>query len=191
VGTKYKQMKYWFLSLLIAFPVLLSAQREIGLVAIRNFGMEDFKSQLQNFYVTQDKNGIVYVGNKEGVLEYRGGVWRKHQLSNKNDAQCVAIADNGIIYVGGVNEFGYFMLDTTGENIGPNLRYYSLFERLKGDSISNIGNVTDINFHDSTIYFLTEHHLFIYHQGELHTIKSESSFFGLYHLSEQTIHKKR
>lgn len=152
------------------------AQNEIGLLSIRNFGQEDFNSQVQNFFVTQDKNGIIYVGNKEGVLEYRGGTWRKHQLSNLNDARCVAVAENGIIYVSGLNEFGFFMLDTNSTAQSSKFIYYSLRKQL--DSLENYGVIDEIEFDGESVYFLSENNIFEYNEKKIQTINSENNFHG-------------
>lgn len=169
-------MKIIYILLFVLVIKGLKAQNEIGLLAIKNFGQEDFNSQLQNFYVTQDKNGIVYVGNKEGVLEYRGGMWRKHQLSNLNDARCVAIAENGIIYASGLNEFGYFMIDTLAKPGSTRFTYFSIRENL--DSNINYGFINFIDFQGDNVYFLANNHLFIFKNNKTIEIKSEDQYRG-------------
>ncbi|MBN2745219.1 MAG: SpoIIE family protein phosphatase [Bacteroidales bacterium] len=153
----------------------LSSQNEIGLFSIRNFGMEDFNSQVQNFDVTQDESGIIYVGNKEGVLEYRGGIWRKHQLSNFNDATCVEVAENGLIFTGGIEDFGYFSLDTANTKLAV-LKYYSIGRTL--DSNLNFGKISFIDFQDGFTYFLSDNYLFIYKDGKTETLNFKETLRG-------------
>ena len=172
-------MKFIFLLAFILFGNFVFSQNEIGFLSIKNFGQEDFNSQVQNFYVTQDKDAIVYVGNKEGILEYRGGMWRKHQLSNVNDAKAIKISHNGIIYVGGINEFGFFNLDTTvSEDPPPNkdLFYYSLRKYI--DSTLNFGDINEIEIQNNNVYFLSNNYLFFWNRKELKTIHSENSLTG-------------
>jgi serine phosphatase RsbU (regulator of sigma subunit) len=173
-------MKLFYSIVFLLISYVLTAQNEIGLLSIRNYGQEDFNSQVQNFFVTQDKNGIVYVGNKEGVLEYRGGIWRKHQLSNLNDARCIGVAKNGIIYASGLDEFGYFMLDTTTINSTSKFKYFSLRKNL--DSLINYGTINRIAFQGDFVYFLSENNLFIFHNNKVSIIESGDSYRGfLYH----------
>ncbi len=165
---------------LIFFFLFLSltalGQSEKGYLAIKNFGQEDFNSQVQNFFVTQNKEGVVYVGNKEGVLEYRGGVWMKHPLSNANDARCIFIDKNGIIYVGGLNEFGYFNSDTIQDEdlVSQRLTYYSFTGFI--DSTINTGLFLSIDRKDKNIYFLAQNYLFVWDGKKLTTIHSVNNF---------------
>ena len=172
-------MKFIYLIAFLIIGNFVSGQDEIGFLSIKNFGQEDFNSQVQNFYVTQDKDAIVYVGNKEGILEYRGGMWRKHQLSNVNDAKAIKISHNGIIYVGGINEFGFFNLDTTiseEEKTNKDLFYYSLRKYI--DSTLNFGDINEIEIQNNNVYFLSNNYLFFWNQKELKTIYSENSLTG-------------
>jgi len=163
----------FFISLLIFSG--LSAQNEIGLFSIRNYGMEDFNSQVQNFDVTQDESGIIYVGNKEGVLEFRGGIWRKHQLSNFNDARCVAVGQDGLIYTGGIEEFGYFSLDTVNSKFAT-LKYYSIRKTL--DSNLNFGKINFIDFQDGFTYYLSDNYMFIFKDGKTEVVAFKENLRG-------------
>lgn len=170
------------LLLLIPFLFLkLNAQEDKGFLGIKNFGQEDFKSQLQNFIVKESGDHIIYIGNKEGLLEYRGGTWRKHQLPNLNDVTSIEIGPNGVIYVGGVEEFGYFSADTLLDNeyhLNVNLRYISLRDKLDS-SIQNIGKIFSIGIHDGHIYYISDHSIFIWDGKTLVVRKSELKYRGI------------
>lgn len=178
-------MKFVILIASLFIGSFIFSQNEIGSFSIKNFGQDDFNSQVQNFYITQDNSGIIYVGNKEGILEYRGGMWRIHKLSNVNDARAISISDQGIIYVGGINEFGYFNLDTnttveqdTNKNQKPRkvLKYFSLRENI--DSTINFGDILGVETQGKLVYFLSRNYLFVWDQKELKTISSENLFNG-------------
>src|SRR5205085_4283323 len=72
-------------ALLIIITVGLHAQQrhdpmhdiwDQALPYITNFTSQDYKASLQNWSITQDNNGIIYVGNSSGLLEYDGTRWR-------------------------------------------------------------------------------------------------------------------
>jgi len=169
-----------FLLIIIIFSGIFSfAQEELGLPSIKNFGQEDFNSQVQNFFVTQDKNGIIYVGNKEGLLEYRGAVWRKYQLPNKMDVKTILIADNGLIYVGGIDDFGYFSTDSVSdeEDTASLLEFHS-FRDLVDSTINNVGDIIYTAKNGENIYFGSEKYLFAWNGKKLKNIPLEYSILG-------------
>ncbi len=68
----------------------------------------------QNFAITQDSRGIVYVGNSNGVLEFDGERWLLIALDNREVVRSLAVANDDRIYVGGYNAFGYLERDVAG-----------------------------------------------------------------------------
>ncbi len=70
----------------------------------------------QHFCVVQDNAGIVYIGTTGGVLEFDGEQWRLIALPNGEMVRSLAVADDGRIYVGGYNYFGYLQRDKNGRN---------------------------------------------------------------------------
>ncbi|MCP5046355.1 MAG: histidine kinase, partial [bacterium] len=85
-------------------------------------GIKDL--QPQNWSVTQDKRGVIYVGNQGGLLEFDGVSWRSVRVPNWS-VRSMAMDDAGTIYIGGKDEFGFFTLDSNGS-----LNYTSLSNRL-------------------------------------------------------------
>ncbi|GAA4412274.1 hypothetical protein GCM10023187_39160 [Nibrella viscosa] len=88
---------------------------ETGRWPIRFIHPEEYKAHAQNYTVTQDDQGITYVGNFAGVLEYDGTNWR--QISTAQQTRVTAFGRNeaGQIFVGGHNDFGYLIADQTGQ----------------------------------------------------------------------------
>jgi len=46
----------------------LSPWKEAGLPYIQNFDPKEYQADAQNRYITQDKRGIMYFGNEQGML---------------------------------------------------------------------------------------------------------------------------
>lgn len=80
----------------------------IGSPYIQNYSKSQYKAGNQNWSITQDKEGLIYTANNEGLLVYDGANWELYHLSNKKHLRSVALAPNGNIYVGGKEEFGFF-----------------------------------------------------------------------------------
>lgn len=119
-----------FLSFICLFCAQLNAQYTIGIPNIVNYPKEVYKAGSQNWGIAQDKNGIMYFANNEGLVCFDGTFWRTYQLPNKTIIRSVKITDDGRIYVGGQGEFGYFYPNNKGELI-----YTSLKEKLSKNDL--------------------------------------------------------
>jgi ligand-binding sensor domain-containing protein/DNA-binding CsgD family transcriptional regulator len=123
-----------YVLLLIFLPIVSFSQNTIGLPNINNFSKSSYKAGLQNWEIKQDKNGIIYVANNEGLLTFDGKYWDLLPLPNKTIVRSVAISDDNKIYVGGQDELGYFYPNEHGKLI-----YHSILhlipqkDRLLGD----------------------------------------------------------
>ncbi|UCH97950.1 MAG: hypothetical protein JSV88_14140, partial [Candidatus Aminicenantes bacterium] len=141
--------------LYISLGLLSSADVEldkhIGLNYVTNYTPS---THPQNWCIGQDKRGVIYVANiGEGVLEYDGGSWRRIEVPN-DEVRSIAVDDNGTIYIGGVNEFGFLAPDFKGT-----LQYKSLVNHLK-DHQKNFAHVWRIHATKEGVYFRTSNYLF-------------------------------
>jgi len=117
------------------FPFILIAaaagepdERESGLPFLRAYGPKEYGAQAQNWAVTQDQRGVIYVGNNDGVLIYDGVHWRTVPVSNMSVVRSLDVASDGTVYVGARGEFGYLAPDASGA-----LRYVSLVDRVPAE----------------------------------------------------------
>ena len=97
--------------------------QEAGLPSVRNFKPAEYGAHDQNWAITQDLRGVLYIGNTSGVLEYDGVSWRLIKTRNDRRVKSFAIDKNGRIYVGAEGDFGYLAPDSLGA-----LQYVSLVE---------------------------------------------------------------
>ena len=80
----------------------------------------------QNWAITQDDRGVMYIGNGFGVQEFDGSFWRMILSPNQSFARAFAKDKNGRIYVGSLANLGYLEADDKG-----NLQYKSLMDYIK------------------------------------------------------------
>jgi len=52
------------------------SQIETGLPFLRNFLPKEYGFHPQNWVITQDSRGIMFIANTAGLLEYDGVTWR-------------------------------------------------------------------------------------------------------------------
>lgn len=136
-------------------------QNTIGLPEIINFSKIDYKAGLQNWDFKQDKNGIMYVANNEGLLSFDGNSWKLYPLPNKTIVRSVTIGEDNRIYVGGQDELGYFSPGSNGK-----LEYHSLVYLLP-EQDRNFADVWDIVYHDKAVFFRTSRSIIQYAQQKI------------------------
>jgi len=145
---------------------------EKGYSTIINYSYEDYNHRPQNHAIIQDKRGVMFFGNNDGILEFDGVNWRKIPVEEKL-VRSLAINKNGRIYVGARNEFGYLMPDSVGE-----LKYHSLIQYLD-DKDKDFGDVWKTHVTSEGVYFQTSNAIFRWENDSLKTWRSEHE----YHLS--------
>lgn len=90
-----------------------------------------------------------FFANSNGILIYNLNSWKIYSLNNKRPARAVNFCKNDKrLYVSGINEFGYFYPDTTGE-----MRYVCLSDSI--DKGCNIGDLWNIYIKDNNQLLLT------------------------------------
>lgn len=115
---------------------------------IKNFVSGNIPVENQNWSIDQHpETGYVYFANSEGLIEFDGLRSTTHKLPLNKGARSVCIDNNGLIFTGGFEEFGFWQRGS-----GCELRYESL-KRL-----------TDINDNDE-IWKIYHQHGLIYFQS--------------------------
>lgn len=105
--------------------ISLPAQpNKYGVPLISNYPYHETGGNEQNWCITQDHRGVVYVGNHEkGVLEYDGVSWRAIPIPNNVPVLSLATGEDGLVYVGSEDDFGMLEPDQWGK-----LRFRSLYD---------------------------------------------------------------
>lgn len=111
----------------------------------------------QNWAVAQGANGVMYIGNNNGLLCFDGVNWELHRLPNHLSVKSLFVdtaARPERIYVGSFEEFGYFTADAahrlTYHSLKPLVKDY-LFRNDEIWTIHKVGTV--IYFQSFSSYF--------------------------------------
>lgn len=144
-------MKKLTILIVLSFLVLgLNSQvNKYGAPMTKSYSMQVTHGTAYNWSITKDKFGSVYFGNDDNlVIKYDGSNWTTIPLSRENPtiARALGTDQNGIIYVGGLNEFGFIEPDSSGKRV-----YVSL-----SDHISSARNLTSLSMSDSAKARYTE-----------------------------------
>lgn len=108
------------LFILFLFPIAVLGQNTIGLPDVINYPKQAYGAGLQSWDFRQDKNGVIYVANNEGLLTFDGTFWKAYPLPNKTIVRSLEIGLDNNIYAGGQDELGFSARGLT-ENSSTNL----------------------------------------------------------------------
>ncbi len=149
---------------------LTQRQPEAGAPLLRNYSPTEYGGAIQNWAVTQDQRGVIYIGNGEdGILEYDGIRWRRIPTANRTTVRSLAAAPDGRVYVGAVGEFGYLAPDTSGR-----MQYVSLLERLEPKD-RDFADVWRTIVTERGVYFSTFKRLIRVHGDDIRVWPAEST----------------
>lgn len=133
--------------------------QDAGYKFFKNYGYKEYDHQAQNWGIAQAPNGLIYVANNGGVLEYDGVSWRIIGFPDYKIVRSLAIAPTGTVYIGGKGDIGYLAPDAKGS-----LQYVSLLDRLEGEQ-KNFSNVWRTHVTMEGIYFVSSEFLFRWNPG--------------------------
>jgi ligand-binding sensor domain-containing protein/DNA-binding CsgD family transcriptional regulator len=151
------------LALFAAVPVL--AQGSILIPGIINYSKKTYESGTQNRAIGQDRRGLLYFANDDGLLVFDGTYWKTYPLPNGSIVRSLTVADDRI-YVGGQQEIGYFFFDAKGV-----LSYESL-KHLIPPGETEFSDVWHVVHYRNDIFFRSNKRIFRYHQGKITAFKS-------------------
>lgn len=167
-----------FAAIILVQGTPLFAQQETsdekGILYSRYFSPREYKGNPQNWAALQRENGTMVFANGDGVMMFDGARWQLIRLPNKNLVRSLAVDDDGRLYVGGYNEFGYILEDGSGL---PG--YVSLVSKLTPDK-REPGHVWNILTTAGKVCFTTDRNMVVLENGTLREIPFpvEEKFFS-------------
>jgi ligand-binding sensor domain-containing protein/DNA-binding CsgD family transcriptional regulator len=135
-----------FLSMLLSLTMV---KAQIGIPEVQNFSSADYNGGTQNWCISQDRLGVMYFANNEGLLTYNGRYWKLYPLPNKTVVRSVKIAQDGKIYIGAQDELGYFYPNEKGL-----LKFHSL-KNLIPEKERQLEDVWEIVLYKKEVFFRT------------------------------------
>lgn len=147
------RVQLWFLFNVCTGCLPVMAQQ----LFIQEYSADLYKGSSQNWDITQDARGYIYVANSDGVLVYDGQTWEFVEMPDNGFAMSIATGSDGRVYVGTFGDFGYLEKDRKG-----NHRYQSLSSKLSSEDRAAMGEIIDIKVNDGSVYFVESSHIYIY-----------------------------
>ncbi|MEA3316356.1 MAG: adenylate/guanylate cyclase domain-containing protein, partial [Bacteroidota bacterium] len=145
--------------------------QEIGAPYIQNIQLKKYGFENNNYAITQDASGVLYISNSNGVLQYDGNNW---SLIKTKGIPYLCINKNNIVFVGGYNEFGY---------LDYNNKKGLFFNNLVKSKHIKFGQVNKIFPYKDKIFFCTKHKLFVWNKNKLELIDSSKNQVNLFKIN--------
>jgi serine phosphatase RsbU (regulator of sigma subunit) len=122
----------------------------------RYYSAKIFRADARNWGMTEDKNGVKYIANTDGVLEYDGKNWRLIGVKG-GAARCLSKDDDDNIYVCTINDFGVLEKNEKGQR-----QYVSLGELVKhpDSEITTVFNSAFVK--DVGVFFQTHKVMYLF-----------------------------
>ncbi len=125
-----------------------------GIPLIKNYPPKIIGGNAQVFSITQDNRGVIYLANKEGIIEYDGAEWRTLPAENGKEINSVYTGPDGKIYGAGGQTWGRLEPNELGQ-----LQYNSLTHLLQ--SKKDVGQIKKLLFIEDKTYVQNESTIFI------------------------------
>jgi len=154
--------------MILIFGTLLPGQvQDLGAPIINNYEPEQYKASSQNWVAVQDRRGIMYFGNANGILEFDGQRWQLIPTQGNATIRALTCGADGMIYYGSIGDFGYLTVSPSGK-----VSAVSLKEAIpKEDRVFN--DVWQTLSSRYGIYFLTRSKIFQLEKGKVHPIQGK------------------
>ena len=148
-------MNYFkFITFFVGLLILQNTQSQ-ELFPVRNFAPDVYRSETQNWGITQSEQGVIYVANNKGLLEFNGANWKLYPSPNHTIIRSVC-ANGNRIYTGCYMEFGYWDKDELF-----NLKYTSLSKKIKNKLLED-EHFWNIICYGQWTLFQSLHRIYIY-----------------------------
>ncbi|MCC5938663.1 MAG: regulator [Lunatimonas sp.] len=150
----------------------------LGLPFSKYYASQEYGAGIQNYAITQKPSGVIYVANNYGLLEYDGTSWRRYALPSGAKVRHVQLGENGLVYVAGQGDFGFFGPDATGH-----LRFQSLRGALP-EAYRELEEVWKVYLSSEALYFCTDRQIFVFDKDQqFQQVISSKSSFESFHFS--------
>lgn len=158
---------YWLFSVFTIVPAAEALASWNSFII--NFDKSVYGRGTQTWEIAPYNDKWVYFANKNGMIQFDGNTWGVFPLKNASDVRSVLpSATQKRIYVGGINEFGYYEPGRDGS-----LEYYCMSDSL-ADSVRLLGNVWGIHEVDNILYFQGDDRVIKYLNGKYTTIEMQA-----------------
>lgn len=181
----FKIAKYFTLFFIFFLKIALfnshAQSSESGTPFFINISPKEYGFENQNYSITQDNRGFIYIGNMNGVIEYDGCSWNLVKLYGTPKLD---VDKRGKVFVGGYNDFGYLSSDRKGK-----LVFVSVVDKLDS-RYKHFGQVEKVCTSGNLVFFCTSRYIIKLEKENVSIIDSSKSAISLFKVNDNLyLHK--
>jgi signal transduction histidine kinase/ligand-binding sensor domain-containing protein len=155
-------MNRYILLLIISIQCMAGLSALAQKIFIQEYSADEHKGSSQNWDISQDTRGVIYIANTDGLVIFDGAKWSLVNLPNNQYVSSVSVDSAGRIYVGSVNEFGFFQNGGKGK-----YTYHSLMPLANAEHRSSLMEIVSISIIDGSVFFCSDSLIYIYEGGKV------------------------
>jgi DNA-binding CsgD family transcriptional regulator len=140
--------------LFLCGALICQGQNTIGIPDIINYPRDVYNAGTQNRGIVQDRNGVMYFANYQGLLSFDGNYWKNYPLTNKTVVRSIAMGKDNRVYAGGQDDFGYFSPDKNGKLV------YTSLKNLVSEKNSTFSDIWNIVPYGNDVFFQSREKIF-------------------------------
>ena len=174
-------MKRYIFIIIFIFPVFVQGQifsLKRGVPFLRNYSQTDYNAHEQNFDIVQDTMGVMYFANFEAVLVFDGSTWSKVPTKSGMRVLALDVCCRGIVYVGGLYDFGFLK-----KNIYSEYSYISLVD--SSFEADFVGEIFDVEAIGDEVYFISKKRMFIYKNNKIRVEEFQADALSAYQINNE------
>lgn len=146
---------------------------------ITNYTSKEIQGGPQIWCWVQDKRGMVYVGDMEGVIEFDGRQWKRIRNSNNSIVRKMAVDSLGRVYVGASDDFGFLQPNNKGE-----MSYVSISKSVSDKGIKFL-DIWGVFTTSHGVYYCSNKYIFRYFEKKISIIAVDFLVQDAYVLNDQ------
>jgi hypothetical protein len=169
-------MKKFLAILIIVFvnSTVFCQSFENGIPGFRNYSPKDYGQESQNFSVIQDKNGLMFFGNANGVMEFDNTNWQLVKITGR---PILSVNSKNEIFFGGYNQAGKIIY----KNGLPEAKFFNFHEEFKPGAIKKVIATDDV------VFMTSSHQLFVYKNDSLELEQSNAIGIDIYKFADKIL----
>ena len=134
------------------------------------FGTQDYKGGMQNWALSENKDGLLYVANNYGLLEFNGSGWLQTDVPGNTRTRSLYVDNSSNrIYIGGQNTLGFLAADSSGTLVFNPLTGLT---QEKNVDLNDVWNIHKVN---QDIVFSTINYFFRYDGMQINVTEASES----------------
>lgn len=158
---------------LLFFVLLPGMQAQPVNFPVQNYSLRDYGRlrSSQNICIVQDKKGLMYFGNANGLLQFDGRSWEFIPVKEGAYVTALAVDSSGKVYVGSQSEFGCLEAAADGR-----IRYRSYLGHLK-EKDKDPGRILNVSVAGDQVIFQSQEKVIVLQNDSVENVIYPSTTF--------------